>query len=101
MNYASGMETSTKIYFLFIFNLVYIRIRKTSLFRPMMTCLQNCGYVVLSAIRASSNTIPYRSINLLGPKGKNAYLGSFVNRGIFTRVSLSPLTNGRPEHTKK
>ena len=61
----------------------------------------NYDHVVLSAIRASPNTIPYRSINLLGPKGKNAYLGSFVNRGIFTRVSLSPLKNGRPERTKR
>ena len=34
---------------------------------------------MLSAIRASLNTIPYRSINLLGPKSKNAYLSSFVN----------------------
>ena len=32
MKHATGMETWTKIYFLFIFNLVWIRIRKTSLF---------------------------------------------------------------------
>ena len=31
MKGASGLETCTKIYFLFIFNLMYIRIRKTSL----------------------------------------------------------------------
>ena len=64
-------------------------------------CLQNCELVVLSAICTSLNTISYRSINLLGPKRKNAYLGSFVNRGIFTRLSLSSLKNGRPEHTKR
>ena len=32
MKLATGMETCSKIYFLFIFNLVSIRIRKTSLF---------------------------------------------------------------------
>ena len=32
MKQATGMETCTKIYFLFIFNLVKTRIRKTSLF---------------------------------------------------------------------
>ena len=32
MKHATGMETCTKIYFLFIFNLVKTRIRKTSLF---------------------------------------------------------------------
>ena len=32
MKHATGMETFTKIYFLFIFNLVKIRIRKTSPF---------------------------------------------------------------------
>ena len=32
MKHATGMETCTKIYFWFIFNLVRIRIRKTSLF---------------------------------------------------------------------
>ena len=32
MKHATGMETCIKIYFLFIFNLVQIRIRKTSLF---------------------------------------------------------------------
>ena len=32
MKQASGLETCTKLYFLFIFNLVWIRIRKTLLF---------------------------------------------------------------------
>ena len=32
MKHATGMETCSKTYFLFIFNLVWIRIRKTSLF---------------------------------------------------------------------
>ena len=32
MKHATEMETCTKIYFLFIFNLVEIKIRKTSLF---------------------------------------------------------------------
>ena len=41
MKHATEMETCTKIYFLFVFNLVYIKIRKTSLFwlHNLMTSL--------------------------------------------------------------
>ena len=35
MKHVTGMETCTKTYFLFIFNLVSIRIHKTSLFSPL------------------------------------------------------------------
>ena len=51
MKPASGLETCTKIYFLFIFNLVWIRIRNTSLFWlcNLMTSLWKPSIVVFHA----------------------------------------------------
>ena len=63
MKQATGMETCTKIYSLFIFNLVYIRIRKTSLFwvYNLMTSLwkPSIGYLLLS-LKSHSPLRPVR-----------------------------------------
>ena len=54
-----GMETSTKIYLSFIFNLVYIKIRKTSLFwlNNLMTSLWKPSILILQKVLTFSQQV--------------------------------------------